>query len=177
MDGPSGIPYWRHVRYDDDGKDLYECLACKRDWIAGERPGWIIDHRDPRPDDVIEYQKGYVPAWNFCPHCGVRWVGQMVSRRKAELEKAIDEYEYNKRRARNGTYQPEKKNPVWVIQYFEEKHSCWRDLAKLRDGSIYKDAYKELLSVRNTNGEKFGFGVRFPEGTKYRAVLQSALKH
>jgi len=48
------FPYWRQVKYTDEGCVVFQCLACKKDWESRTSP-----------DD-----------WSFCPYCGVQWVGK-----------------------------------------------------------------------------------------------------
>lgn len=55
---PSGFLFWRKRHYTDDGCTLYECLNCHCGWEGRDDPH----------------------LWNFCPHCGCEWVGQLICR-------------------------------------------------------------------------------------------------
>ena len=46
------VPYYRVVRYTDDGCSLYQCLACKGGWEARGHGGW-----------------------NYCCGCGIKFLG------------------------------------------------------------------------------------------------------
>jgi len=48
------FPYWRYVRYTDDGCCIYQCLWCMADW---------------------ELRSG-MDGWKLCPVCGLEWKGE-----------------------------------------------------------------------------------------------------
>lgn len=66
------IPYWREVKYTDDGCSVYECLNCYSGWESRSAPWWSEDGKKPE-------RKG---VWNFCPVCGVKWIGQIIPKEK-----------------------------------------------------------------------------------------------
>lgn len=85
------FPFWRYVRYTDDGCALYQCLNCKSQWESRTQPGWL-DHHDKfdgldesgggikdRDGNVYHYklkdEAVYKPVMIYCPFCGIEWEG------------------------------------------------------------------------------------------------------
>lgn len=66
------IPYWREVKYTDDGCSVYQCLNCYSEWEGRSAPWWSEDGK--KPD-----RKG---VWNLCPVCGITWIGQIKPKEK-----------------------------------------------------------------------------------------------
>lgn len=103
------IPYWRYVRYTDDGCALYQCLNCSHQWESRTEPGWYdsLEHTYQQPvgdewthitcKDKPEYwfrnrkDPIYRPVFFFCPFCGVQWKGPI----KCNVD---NEYMYGPRR-------------------------------------------------------------------------------
>lgn len=48
------LPKWRYVECGFDSETTYQCLQCKRIWMACESP----------------------EGWTYCPHCACKWVGE-----------------------------------------------------------------------------------------------------
>lgn len=67
------IPYWREVKYTDDGCSIYECLNCYSGWESRSAPWWSEDGKKP---------VGRKGVWNFCPVCGIEWSGQIRPKEK-----------------------------------------------------------------------------------------------
>ena len=55
-------PKWREVEYSDDGCCYYQCLMCYQTWEGRSSP---------------EY------GCNFCPYCGIKWMGQNKCRARS----------------------------------------------------------------------------------------------
>lgn len=66
------ISYWRIVRYHDDGCTIYQCLSCYSQWESRTAPWWSKDGSKPKDERV----------WNFCPVCGIKWVGQIITKER-----------------------------------------------------------------------------------------------
>jgi len=56
------INMWRYKQYEGDGCGIYQCLQCYSEW-------------ESRTDPV---------DWNFCPCCGIKWVGEIKCRQHGE---------------------------------------------------------------------------------------------
>lgn len=88
------IPYWRYVRYTDDGCAIFQCLNCKNEWEARTAPGWFdsyetFDHPVEGASKYLSTIDGvqtphwsrkrekpiYKPVFRFCPFCGINWEG------------------------------------------------------------------------------------------------------
>lgn len=41
-----GVPFWRSVRYTNDGCHLFQCLECKAEWESVTAPGWFDTYLD-----------------------------------------------------------------------------------------------------------------------------------
>lgn len=87
----SGVPFWRKVRYTDDGCTLYQCLNCKHSWESRTEPGWLNHHDriegpDPKGGGIkdsdgtvyhyaLKDEPEYNIVWRYCPYCSVEWKG------------------------------------------------------------------------------------------------------
>jgi hypothetical protein len=84
-----GIPYYRNVKYTDDGCSVYECLACKASWEGRSFPG------------------------KFCGNCGVKFSGGIdkpwTRRYTGAHVSEIYERDYATRQAA----------PMWVLEVME----------------------------------------------------------
>lgn len=60
------INKWRYVRGTDDGCTIYACLQCYGEWESRTSPGY-------------RHEGVYHPQWHFCPICGTKWLGQLVT--------------------------------------------------------------------------------------------------
>jgi len=88
------FPYWRYVRYTDDGCAIYQCLDCKNSWESRTSPGWFnsFEEVDGPGEGLTEFSRTvdgvevpywnkkretpvYQPVFNFCPFCGLKWEG------------------------------------------------------------------------------------------------------
>lgn len=63
------IPFWRMVKYTDDGCAIFQCLNCYKGWESRTGP--------------ISFDAQY--NWVFCPYCGIQW--------KGEKENSINKWE------------------------------------------------------------------------------------
>lgn len=84
------FPYWRMVRYTDDGCSEYQCLNCKGTWEGRGAPGWVdiyeeVDEKDgtwlftedgEKKFFRIRERPRYKADWKYCPHCNIEWHGQ-----------------------------------------------------------------------------------------------------
>ncbi len=121
-----GVPYWRCVRYTDDGCSLYQCLACKNEWEGRSAPGWydvyeVFDHPVEGASKFVETVNGvgvphwsreravppYKPVFRFCPYCGVKWKGPI--RCDVDNERMLGP----KRRARERKVQAARRKRMW----------------------------------------------------------------
>jgi hypothetical protein len=89
------IPYWRYVRYTDDGCALYQCLSCYNEWEGRGAPGWT------------DMEGQYHTDWKFCPCCGVEWFG--CNREREE--------DYGPRRTRIRQAQDARREELWRVRY------------------------------------------------------------
>lgn len=88
------IPFWRNVRYTDDGCTVYQCLSCYEEWEARSEPGWIdcYDRSNYPSYGAQRYSSSknggrvfwwstkrtrpiYRPYMRYCPYCGIKWEG------------------------------------------------------------------------------------------------------
>ena len=119
------IPYWRTVRYTDDGCAIYQCLHCYHEWEGRGAPWWSLDGKKPDKPGI----------WNFCPVCGIKWVGQIISKER-EYFPYYSEYKTDRlfpclfvvmAEYRDGDYVTEErdswiiKNPEEAIRYVKER--------------------------------------------------------
>lgn len=66
------IPYWREVRYTDDGCSIYECLNCYNSW----------ESRSPPWNEYKGIRSARGGIWRLCPICGCHWLGQKSSEKE-----------------------------------------------------------------------------------------------
>lgn len=66
------IPYWRKIKYIDDGCFIYQCLNCYNTWESRTAP-WFEDEK-----------KRYSSKsdWIACPICRVKWLGKIKEKHK-----------------------------------------------------------------------------------------------
>lgn len=94
------IPFYRQMRYTDDGCSCYQCLNCYRVWEGRDDP------------------KDY--GWRFCPFCSVRWRDEHQCRQKDErawlYRLKQDDPERWEQWEHQFWIQPPRRTRGWVIQ-------------------------------------------------------------
>ena len=100
------IPYWREVKYTDEGCSEFQCLNCYKTWESRTPPGrhtyrcgkctycvtGVYKCDDWECHSKEEY-RAYLPEFIFCPYCGIKWVGDKVrpqTHRKSITERLVD---------------------------------------------------------------------------------------
>lgn len=71
------IPYYRYVRYTDDGCGIEQCLNCYQEWEG--RTG--------------------ANNWIYCPYCACKWTGKLECREKYEAA-----WEYRLKKTNEAAY-------------------------------------------------------------------------
>lgn len=162
-----GIPYWRNVRYTDDGCSKFQCLSCKNTWEARTSPAHTTykcgtcDHCKTgvyKNDNWDCHGKKefavYVPYFVFCPCCSVKWVGEMVrpeNHRKAIIQRILDNEPYETRDERYRRSQPTKE---WIIES-KNKAGHWLYHTTLRWCTSAKEAHVRLLKLRQDELDEY----------------------
>jgi len=145
----NGIPYVRHVRYTDDGCDVWQCLSCKQDWesrsqVAGDWP-------------EMKYFK-------YCPYCGLEWAGQHKWDEQKKWNLGHGQV-YASERARTERLRPLKfklqerfiplDNSGKDLEY--EEAGAWQFRHEsLRDGIVAAQALRELQQQEDDDDHMFG---------------------
>lgn len=163
------FPYWRTVKYADDGCYVYQCLNCKKFWEGRSEPGWFDPYEDCEADDEgakkrcqnvdytgpdCYYRKReyplYKPSWAYCPHCAVKWEGpircnvdneRMLGPRRHRQQEAIYE------RSTRTSWAYWKPAKWWVVQ----ERTYWNDRIEERQEkwqSKYKLSMEKVNAVR-----------------------------
>ena len=146
------LPFWRTVRYTDDGCSVYGCLDCKNEWESRTEPGWFeyFEEFDSEVEGAIHYLKPingkqidywhakrdtpiYRPIFIFCPFCGIKWDGPirlnlnntyMLGPKRLARQLAIEKNN-SKIRFSDGYYASQQPKWQWAIQTRE----VWPDRA------------------------------------------------
>lgn len=166
------FPYWRTVRYTDDGCSLYQCLNCKSRYEGRTAPGWYNDTESvDGPGQGVKHYVSvvngekvnryyriledpiYNPVFKFCPFCGVEFVSAIRCDRNNERmlgprRLRIQEIMYNWRARKPKWY--------WV---FEEKlglygawtHFCYANPEKFNAVEVKKEL--DLLRDQSPHSE------------------------
>lgn len=162
------IPYWRYVRYTDDGCALYQCLNCKQQYEGRTAPGWYDDYETvdgPGPgvmhymstvngEQVPRYYRKreeplYKPTFTYCPFCGVEFKSairpttdneHMLGERRQRIEKAL--YDRRAERVEPSWWWVIQRREVWADR---EQPEPWEDEGRIdpnKKGAL--EAYREL---------------------------------
>lgn len=133
------IPYWREVKYTDDGCSEFQCLNCYNSWEARTSPGrqtyecgnceycttkvWSSGAWSCHGD--AKYRR-YVPFFLYCPFCATKWVGEMLrpeTHRKAIVQKILDEMPYpHIQRKREWVIECKTPSSSWYRHYSYDLH-------------------------------------------------------
>ena len=156
------IPYWRTVRYTDDGCCIYQCLQCKAEWESRTGPGYT--------DRGV-----YRAHWHYCPYCGCQWQG---TARESE-----DDFGPRRKRIVEAQYKarwPQREPSYWwVIEertLWGEDAQPWKAVRRMRGEQVPAARVLEIKRLveksRNTlepediDDEPPGFPLRY----EYRLV-------
>ena len=150
------LPYWRHVKYTDDGCSIYQCIECKHTYEGRTSPGKYFHYELDGTQRVVPV---YVPTFRFCPFCGVEWVSSIY-------DNYDNEYMYGPKRLRRDLaiqrlrhVSPPELRWYWVVEKCmaargeNELWAYYYKIDPLQFGA--KAVYELLLKLRQTRSGTF----------------------